>query len=47
MGYEGVKTAVDAIQGKDVPKRIDTGVALVTLENMDDPEIHKVLYPEL
>ncbi len=47
MGYEGVKTAVDAIRGEDVPKRIDTGVVLVTLENMNDPEIHKLLYPEL
>ncbi len=47
MGYEGVRLAVDAIQGKEVPKVFDTGVALVTLENMDDPEIHKLLYPEL
>ncbi len=47
MGYEGVSLAVDAIQGKEVPKVFDTGVALVTLENMNDPEIHKLLYPEL
>lgn len=47
MGYEGVKAAVDAIQGKDVLKRIDTGVRLITLENMDQPEMQKLLYPEL
>lgn len=47
MGYEGVKAAVDAIQGKEVDKRIDTGVRLVTQDNMNDPEIHKLLYPDI
>lgn len=45
MGYMGVKTAMDVIQGKQVPKRIDTGVAVVTKENLHDPEIQKLLYP--
>lgn len=45
MGYLGVKTAYDAIQGKPVEKRIDTGVTVVTLENINDPEIQKILYP--
>ncbi len=45
MGYLGVKTAYDAIQGKPVEKRIDTGVTVVTMENINDPEIQKVLYP--
>ncbi|HOQ32362.1 MAG TPA: ABC transporter substrate-binding protein [Candidatus Hydrogenedens sp.] len=45
MGYLGVKSAYDAIQGKPVEKRIDTGVTIVTPENMNDPEIQKILNP--
>lgn len=45
MGYLGVKCAYDAIQGKPVEKRIDTGVTVVTLENINDPEIQKLLNP--
>ena len=45
MGYEGVKAAIDHLEGKPVEKRIDTGVLVVTMENFDDPEIQKILYP--
>jgi len=45
MGYDGVKTAVAVLQGKEVPKRIDTGVGVVTTDNFDEPEIQKLLYP--
>lgn len=45
MGYDGVKTAYEAIQGKTVEKRIDTGVTVVTLENIDTPEVGKLLNP--
>ena len=47
MGYLGVKTAVAHIRGETVEQRIDTGVVMVTPENMDDPEIHQVLLPDL
>ncbi len=30
MGYEGIKTAIAAAQGKSIKKRIDTGTFLVT-----------------
>jgi ribose transport system substrate-binding protein len=43
MGYEGVKTIVDKLSGKEPPKRIDTGVKLLTKENMDDPEIQQLI----
>jgi len=43
MGYDGVKTLVDKLQGKDVPKRIDTGVRLITRDNIDTPEIQALL----
>jgi ribose transport system substrate-binding protein len=43
MGYEAVKTLIAHIQGKPVPKTIDTGVRLITRENLDSPEIKKLL----
>ena len=45
MGYLGVMTAVKYLRGEKVEKRIDTGVALVTPENMEQPEIKELLYP--
>ncbi len=47
MGYKAVMTLVEYLQGKPVEKRIDTGVVLVTPENMDQPEIKELLYPPL
>jgi ribose transport system substrate-binding protein len=43
MGYEGVKCLIDKINGKEVPKRIDTGVKLITKDNIDTPEIQALL----
>ncbi len=43
MGYQGVKAVLAALQGKTVPKRIDTGVRLVTRENLNDPDIQELL----
>jgi ribose transport system substrate-binding protein len=43
MGYEGVKTIVDKIGGKEPERRIDTGVALLTKENVDTPDIQKLI----
>jgi len=40
-----VKTAYDVLQGKTVEKRIDTGVTVVTMENIDTPEVQKLLNP--
>jgi ribose transport system substrate-binding protein len=45
MGYKGVESAVKAINGEQVEKRIDTGVEVVTMENFGEPEIQKLLYP--
>ncbi|HEY0456273.1 MAG TPA: substrate-binding domain-containing protein [Verrucomicrobiae bacterium] len=47
MGYKGVMTLYDHLQGQKVEKRIDTGVVLVTPENMEKPEIKELLYPPL
>ena len=47
MGYEGVQTAVAAINGEEVERNIDTGVTVVTTENFDTPEVQALLYPDL
>ena len=43
MGYEGVQAAVAAVNGEDVVRRIDTGVVMVTPENLQDEEILELL----
>jgi ribose transport system substrate-binding protein len=47
MGYLGVRTMVDHLLGKPVEKKIDTGVMLVTNENMSSPEVQTLLRPPL
>jgi ribose transport system substrate-binding protein len=45
MGYLGVKTMVDHLQGKPVERRVDTGVRLVTLANLDSADIKALVNP--
>ena len=47
MGYLGVKTAVDHLDKKPVEARIDTGVMMVTKENMATPQAAELLNPDL
>ncbi|HVY71183.1 MAG TPA: substrate-binding domain-containing protein [Verrucomicrobiae bacterium] len=47
MAYKGVMTMVEHLQGKPVEKRIDTGVTLVTKENMDQADVKDLLYPPI
>jgi ABC-type sugar transport system, periplasmic component len=47
MGYLGVRTMVDHLLGKNVEKKIDTGVMLVTKENLETPEVKTLLHPPL
>lgn len=47
MGYEGVQIAIDHIEGRPVDKRVDTGVTVVTPENLNDPEVQRLLNPTL
>jgi len=46
MGYLGVKTMVKHLQGEKVDKQIDTGSVVATPENMNVPEIRKLLEPD-
>jgi len=43
MGYEGVKTIVEKLNGKEVQKKVDTGVKLLTKENVDTPEMQQLI----
>jgi len=47
MGEEGVKTLVANLKGETVPDRVDTGIAVATPENMNQPEIRSLLEPPL
>jgi ribose transport system substrate-binding protein len=47
MGYLGVKTMVDHLSGRTVEKQTDTGVTLVTGDNLNSPEIQTLLHPPL
>jgi ribose transport system substrate-binding protein len=43
MGYEGVRTIVEKLSGKDVPRLVDTGVKLLTAGNIDTPEMQQLI----
>jgi ribose transport system substrate-binding protein len=43
MGYEAVKTMVVTLHGEKVPPNVDSGVALITPENVNTPEIQALL----
>jgi ribose transport system substrate-binding protein len=43
MGYEGVKVVALHNQGQSSPRLIDTGVEVVTSENLTDPKIMRLL----
>jgi ribose transport system substrate-binding protein len=46
MGYLGVKTMVQHLNGEEVEERIDTGSEVATKENMNDPRIQGLLKPD-
>ena len=47
MGYQGVMTLNDALQGKPAEAFQSTGEAVATPENMNDPEIQTLLKPKI
>ena len=47
IGYLGVKTLVEHLRGGHPARRIDTGSTLITKENLNQPEIHDLLNPDL
>jgi ribose transport system substrate-binding protein len=47
MGYLAIKTLVAHIKGDKVERRIDTGVQVVTPQNMEQPAMKELLQPDL
>lgn len=47
MGYLGVKTVAAVIKGQNYEKHIDTGITMVTPENMNEPKVKELLSPDL
>jgi ribose transport system substrate-binding protein len=47
MSYLAVLTLMKHLRGETVEKRIDTGVTVVTPENLEQPEIKELIYPPL
>jgi ribose transport system substrate-binding protein len=47
MGYGGVKTALAASKGEQVPANIDTGATLVTKANMNSARSRELLNPKI
>ncbi len=47
MGYLAVKTVVAYLRGEPVPTRLDTGSAVATPENMNEPRMKELLRPPI
>jgi ribose transport system substrate-binding protein len=47
MGYDGIKTALAASKGEQVPATVDTGANLITKENMNSPRSQELLNPKI
>lgn len=45
MGYLAVEFAVRTIRGEQIPSFVETPVVVVTRDNLEDPDIHALLYP--
>ena len=46
MGYLSVKTMVEHLQGRPVAPQVDTGVMMVTLDNLRAPDVVSVIHPQ-
>ena len=47
MAYLGVKTMVAHLKGEPIEERVDTGVTLVTGDNMKEPRMQELLRPDV
>jgi len=47
MGYEGVKAICRNLDGKEVPKEVDTGVELLTQDRLSDPKVMELLESQI
>lgn len=47
MGHDAVQTLVDKLNGKTPPKRVDLSARVVTKEDLDNPEVRRLVFPDL
>jgi ribose transport system substrate-binding protein len=47
MGYDGVKTALAASKGEQVPANVDTDAILITKANMNSMRSRELLNPKI
>ncbi len=47
MGQEAVRTIADKLAGKTPEKRIDLHAIVITKADLDKPDVHTLLYPDL
>ena len=47
MGFEAVKTLVDKLNGQTPPKRIDLPARVIHKEDLDKPDVHDLLFPDV
>ena len=47
MGHEAVRTLAGKLAGKSSEKQIDLSAVVVTAADLDKPEVHALLYPDL
>lgn len=47
IGFEAVKTLVDKLNGTTPPKQIDLPARLVSKDDLDKPDVHELLYPDV
>ncbi|MCM8538920.1 MAG: substrate-binding domain-containing protein [Lentisphaeraceae bacterium] len=46
MGYLAVTKSIEVLEGKTIDKRVDTGVTIITKENINSEEMKEVLFPD-
>jgi ribose transport system substrate-binding protein len=47
IGYEAVRTLIDKFNGKTPPKRIDLAARVITKDDLNKPDVHALLFPQL
>jgi len=47
MGFESVETLVQKLNGQTPPKKIDLPATLVRRQDLEKPDIHALLYPDV
>ena len=47
MGYDGVKIALAASRGQQVPANVDTGANLITKANISSARSQELIYPRI